>query len=192
VPADEEVLMQQFDLLQVRHPRLLRDAYRRLRHAQVADISVALPAEFHSDVRLPPARRGSYGVFPPDLNNDERAVAQLLDAHAGVRWWHRNLPSKADSLGLYRWDDGAGFFPDFVIALNDRDTPGGIALLELKGDQLWGKESEVDKAGAVHPDYGKVFMVGRRRGETGFSHLRELRGRLEPEAGFNVERLRFV
>lgn len=192
VPTDDEVLMQQLDLVQVRNPQLLRDAYRRLRHAQVADVAVVLPAEFHSDVRLAPARRGSYGVFPPDLNNDERAVAQLLDAHAAVRWWHRNLPSKADSLGLYRWDDGAGFFPDFVVALNERGTPGGIALLEFKGDQFWGKDSEVEKAAAVHPDYGRVFMVGRRRGENDFCHLRELGGRLQTDGAFEVERLRFI
>ncbi len=192
VPTDDEVLMQQLDLVQVRNPQLLRDAYRRLRHAQVADVAVALPAEFHSDVRLAPARRGSYGVFPPDLNHDERAIAQLLDAHADVRWWHRNLPSKADSIGLYRWDDGAGFFPDFVVALNERGTPGGIALLEFKGDQFWGKDSEVEKAAAVHPDYGRVFMVGRRRGENDFAHLRELGGRLQADGVFEVGRLRFV
>ena len=192
VPTDDEELMQQLDLVQVRNPQLLRDAYRRLRHAQVADVAVVLPGEFHSDVRLAPARRGSYGVFPPDLNNDERAVAQLLDTHAAVRWWHRNLPSKADSLGLYRWDDGAGFFPDFVVALNERGTPGGIALLEFKGDQFWGKDSEVEKAAAVHPDYGRVFMVGRRRGENDFSHLRELGGRLQADGAFEVGRLRFV
>jgi Type III restriction enzyme, res subunit len=192
VPTDDEVLMQQLDLVQVRNPQLLRDAYRRLRHAQVADVAVVLPAEFHSDVRLASARRGSYGVFPPDLNNDERAVAQMLDANAAVRWWHRNLPSKADSVGLYRWDDGAGFFPDFVVALNERNTPGGIALLEFKGDQFWGKDSEVEKAAAVHPDYGRVFMVGRRRGENDFSHLRELGGRLQTDGAFEVGRLRFV
>lgn len=191
-PDDDERLMQQLDLVQVRHPQLLHEAYRRLRHTQVVDVSVPLPAELHSDTRLETARCGSYGVFPPGLNNDEAAVARLLDAAPQVQWWHRNLPSRADSVGLYRWDDGAGFFPDFVVALRERATPGGIALLELKGDQFWGKDSEVDKAAARHPDYGPVLMAGRRRGERDFMHLRELGGRLQTDGAFAIERLRFV
>jgi hypothetical protein len=50
----------------------------------------------------------------------------------------------------------------------------------------------VDKAGAVHPDYGAVFMVGRKRGEAGFSHLRPLQQRLQSDGVLDVGRLRFV
>src|SRR5690606_2109259 len=154
----------------------------------------SLDAAIQSDTRLSPARRGLYGVFPLGLNEDERAVAELLDANPLVEWWHRN-PSGAqrkDSLGLYRWDDGAGFFPDFVVSLKERQTPNGIALLEVKGDQLWGKTSEVDKASAIHKDYGRVFMVGRKRGTKEFLHLRQLGDRLDSDGSFGVERLRYV
>ena len=190
-PDDEEQLIQQLDLVQVRNPGLLRDAYRRARMQLVVDVDAPLSGELVSDLRLEPALRGSYGVFPPGMNQDEMAVARILDAAAGVLWWHRNLPSRQDSVGLYRWDDGAGFFPDFVVAISERGTPGGIALLEVKGEQLWGKDSEVEKAVASHPDYGRVFMVGRRRGDTQFVHLRELGGKLQSDGDFTVDRLRF-
>jgi len=192
IPDDEEALMQQLDLIQVRHPRLLRDAYRRMRHTQVQDIEVPLPAEWHSDVPLESARRGSYGVFPPDLTSDEALVARMLDADERVRWWHRNPASGASALGLYRWDEGAGFYPDFVVALHERDTEHGIALLEVKGEPYWALPSEVEKSSAHHPRYGAVFMVGRRRGERQFFHLRELSGRLQTEAPFTIDRLRFA
>ena len=105
-----------------------------------------------------------------------------------MKWWHRN-PSKT-GVGLYRWDEGAGYYPDFVVCLDAR--PGnGIALLEVKGDFLAGKDSEVEKASAVHPDYGRVYMTGRQRGERDFAFLRELGGKLRSAGAFSVEQLQF-
>lgn len=187
-PADEEERMQQLDLVLVRRPHLLRSAYKAMRHAQVSDIDVTLPAELASSMRLMPATRGLYGVFPPDLNTDEQAVATALDASPLVRWWHRNPPKTG--VGLYRWDEGDGFYPDFVVCMEGRAAPG-LALLEVKGHHLWGLDSEVDKSAAVHRDYGAVFMVGRRRGERDFAFLRGLEGKLSSAGTFSVERLRF-
>lgn len=192
VPDEEETLLQQLDLVLVRHPALLREAYRRLRHGQVRDVDVTLLAELQSDARLESARRGLYGVFPPDLDVDERLIAEALDGSPQVRWWHRNLPRKSESVGLYRWDEGDGFFPDFVVAVEGRATPHGIILLEVKGGHLWGEPKEVEKSTAVHPDYGPVQMVGRRRGEREFHHLRKLGERLETDGVFSVDRLRHV
>ena len=189
MPEDEEARMQQLDLVLVRRPSLLRDAYRSMRRDHVQDIDVPLPAELHSDLRLRPANRALYGVFPPGLNGDELAIAEQLDMSPLVRWWHRNTPPRG--LGLYRWDDGAGFYPDFVVCVEGR--PGsGIALLEPKGEHLWGKDSEVDKSAAVHPDHGRVFMVGRRRGEHAFVFLRELGGKLQSDGAFSIDRMRFA
>jgi hypothetical protein len=187
-PSDEEERMQQLDLVLVRRPRLLRDAYRRMRHGQVVDIDVPLPAELVAPQRLLPAARALHGVFPPGLNSDEQAIATLLDASPLVRWWYRN-PSKS-GVGLYRWDEGDGFYPDLIVCLEGRAAPG-LALLEIKGDHLWGKDSEVEKASAAHRDYGAVFMVGRRRGERDFVFLRDLDGKLSSAGAFSVERLRF-
>lgn len=189
VPADEETCMQQLDLVLVRRPHLLRDAFRRMRQHQIVDIDIHLHSELQSDQRLRPAVRGLYGVFPPGMNTDELAVAEQLDSSPLVRWWHRNSPP--NGVGLYRWDDGAGFFPDFVVSLHDR--PGdGIALLEPKGAHLWGLESEIEKSAAVHSDYGRVFMVGRKRGERNFTFLRPLGNRLQSNGAFSIDRLRFV
>jgi len=79
-----------------------------------------------------------------------------------------------------------------VVSLAERETPGGIALLEVKGNQFWGKTEEVEKATARHTDYGPVFMVGRERGQATFNHLRKLGERLDTDGAFAVERLRYV
>ncbi|WCF29168.1 DEAD/DEAH box helicase [Xylella fastidiosa] len=191
-PEDEELLLQQLELVLIRHPGLLRVAYRRFRHAQVVDVAVPLPAELHSDMPLQRAQRGLYGVFPQGLNQDETAVAQQLDASPLVHWWHRNPVRRPESVALYRWDDGEGFYPDFVVAMTQRNTHGQIALLEVKGAHLWGEPREVEKAAAVHPEYGRVFIVGRQRGERVFHHLRVLEHRLETDGVFTLDRLRHV
>lgn len=187
-PDDAEVLAEQLDLVLARRPQLLRAAYKSLRHQNVLDIDVPLPGGIESSQRLPTAGRNLYGVFPPGLNPDELAVAQLLDASPLVKWWHRN-PTKT-GVGLYRWDEGEGYYPDFVVCLEAR--PGiGVALLEVKGDFLAGKDSEIDKASAVHRDYGRVYMVGRKRGDSTFNFLRDLGGKLQSAGVFSVEQLQF-
>jgi hypothetical protein len=187
-PNDEELLTQQLELVLARRPSLLGAAYKSLRMESVMDIDVPLPGAIQSSQRLPNASRNIYGVFPQGMNPDELAIAQALDANKLVIWWHRN-PSRT-GVGLYRWDEGAGYYPDFVVCLHER--PGaGIALLEVKGDFLSGKDSEVDKAKAAHPDYGRVYMVGRKRGERDFSFLRDLGGKLQSAGAFSVEQLQF-
>lgn len=187
-PGDEELLAQQLELVLARRPMLLNAAYKSLRMQSVMDIDVPLPGAIESLQRLPTAGRNLYGVFPPGMNPDESAVAHLLDTSRLVKWWHRN--ASRTGVGLYRWDAGAGYYPDFVVCLNDR--PGnGIALLEVKGDFLSGKESEVEKTAAVHPDYGRVYMVGRKRGERDFMFLRDLGGKLQSAGAFSVEQLQF-
>lgn len=192
VPQDEEVLLQQLDLVLVRHPALLREAYRRFRHQQVQDVDVPLPEELQSDTPLQAAQRALYGVVPPGLNQDELEIARQLDASPLVRWWHRNPVERPESVALFRWDDGRGFYPDFIVGLEQRETIDGIALLEVKGGHLWGEPNDVEKAAAVHPEAGRVFLVGRRRGERDFRHLRELHGRLETDGVFALDRLRHI
>jgi hypothetical protein len=187
-PDDEELLMQQLDLVLVRRPSLLREAYRRMRLDQVIDIDVPLLPELQVSQRLAPASRNSYGVMPPGLNEDELSVARLLDASPLVRWWHRNPSVKG--VGLYRWDEGSGFYPDFVVCVEGRQHEG-IALLEVKGPHLWGLDSEVAKSDARHTLYGKVYTVGRKQGERDFVFLRALDDRLQSEGAFGLERLRF-
>lgn len=193
-PEDEEILEQQLDRVLINHPSLMREAYRRARLEQVVDINVPIPSSLDCDLRPEPARRNVYGLYPPGMNEDERRVAAMLDGDSRVLWWHRNPdhPQRPESLGLYRWDEGSGFFPDFVVAIEGRETRDNIALLEVKGAHLWGKEKEPEKADAVHPDYGRVYMVGRKRGEKDFKFLRNQGGQLVEESTFEVSRMAWV
>lgn len=192
-PDDDEGLDQQLDLVLVRHPTLLTKAFKAARLHELQRPDAVLRAAIESDVPLAPAARNAYGVFENDMNPDEWAVATLLDAHPQVRWWHRNRsdPRSADAVGLYTWDEGEGFYPDFVVSIADRPTPDGIALLEVKGSHLWAEPKEVEKGSAAHPDHGRVYMVGRRKGEVEFRFLRTLQDRLEPEGVFEINRLRW-
>lgn len=190
---DADELEDQLDLVLVRNPQLLRVARKRVRQAELRTHAVKLPHEIGSDLPLDRAQRNAYGVFPPDLNADERSMAELLDADPLVAWWHRNPSQKpGESVSLYAWDDGDGFFPDFMVALHERQTPGGIALLEVKGQQFWGYRKEPDKAEAVHPDYGRVFMAGRRRDEKDFLLLHKDHDKLASDGPFALERLRWT
>lgn len=193
-PDDEETLMQELDLVLVRNPRLLANAYKQARHAQIRQTTILLPAEFESDVRLEVSRKNLYGIVPPDLGeNDERMVAAKLDSDPHVLWWHRNNPYRRnEAVGLYSWDEGDGFFPDFIVAIEGRQTDGNLALLEVKGPHLWGAAKEVMKGSARHPLYGATYLVGREKGSAEFKYLRPMNQRLEPEAGFDIARMRWV
>ena len=190
---DADELDDQLDLVLVRNPQLLREARKRVRLAELRVNPVRLPAELHSDLPLDRALRNVYGVFPPDLNIDERRIAEMLDGDPLVQWWHRNpARRRGESVGLYGWDEGDGFFPDFVVSMAGRQTPGSIALLEVKGQQLWASGKEPDKAEALHPDYGRVFVTGHRRGENTFLMLRKRGDKLDSDGDFSLDRLKWT
>lgn len=192
-PAAEE-LEDRLDLVLARHPELLRQAFRSARLTEIQLREFALPEAVPFDAPGAPAQRNAYGRMAGDLNGDERAFAQLLDAEPRVRWWHRNPVGRSGqapvSVGLFSWDDGAGFYPDFVVALDGREgSPGGIVLVEVKGPQYWGKDSEVRKIDdGWHPHYGEVVCVGRL-GTGPFLLLRPSGGKLLPAGAFDIAQL---
>jgi hypothetical protein len=191
-PRDADALDDALDLVLARHPALLRDANKRARMPQVEERRVDLPLAITSPNSLAASRRNAYAVMPPGLNGDERAIARMLDEDDMVLWWHRNPPRRSESVALYRWDDGAAFYPDFVVAYADRPATDHVALLEPKGPLLWGLPAEVAKAsGPAHAQYGKCVFVGKRKGKP-FELLRPVGNRLEPDGAFDVPRLRFV
>jgi hypothetical protein len=192
-PTDEEAIDQALDLVLVRHPQLLANAYRMTRMQQVSERMIDLPAVFVSSERLEPSRRNAYGILPPGFDSqDERDFATLLDRSDDVLWWHRNPVRRPDSLVLYRWNDGSAFHPDFVVACRERETNDHVALVEIKGSRGWADATDVRKAeGPAHPVYGRCLFVGREKGGR-FKLLRTQEKRLAPFADFETQQLRWV
>lgn len=189
-PESQEELTQQLELVLVRNPQLIRQAHKRCRASQIQIQTFALPSMQQSKLPLEAAKRNLYGVFPPDLSVEELRFAELLDTSPEVLWWHRNPVRKPESVALYRWSSGVGFFPDFLVAVQDRKAGEGVALIEFKGPQL--QQYDKEKAGAVHAHYGRTFMVG-----VGAKDKKELRlfrlvdGELVDDGRFEVGRLRY-
>lgn len=148
-----------------------------------------LVQEVTSKLRLEPSKRNIYGVFPLDLNPDERRFNELLDIDDNVLWWHRNLPQQASSVGLYGWSLGKGFSPDFVIGIKDRKVGNGIALVEIKGPHL--QHFDRAKASANHKEYGMAFMVGYDKGKKDFVMFREEADKLYENGRFETSRMRW-
>ncbi len=190
LPESDEELTQQLELVLVRNPNLIRQAHKRCRASQIQTASVELPSLHQSKFRLEPAKRNVYGIFPADLSTEELRLAELLDTSTDVKWWHRNPVRRPESVALYRWSSGVGFFPDFVVAVQGRKAGEGVALVEFKGLQL--QQYDKEKAGAVHMHYGRAFMVG-----AGAKDKKELRlfrlvdGELVDDGLFEVGRLRY-
>lgn len=190
LPGTDEELTQQLELVLVRNPNLIRQAHKRCRASQIQAVSVTLPPVHQSKYRLDPSKRNVYGIFPADLSPEELRFAEMLDISPEIEWWHRNPVRQPESVALYRWSSGVGFFPDFLVAVKDRKAGGGVALVEFKGPQL--QQYDKDKAGAVHIHYGRAFMVG-----VGTKDKKELRlfrlvdGELVDDGLFEVGRLRY-
>jgi hypothetical protein len=69
---------------------------------------------------------------------------------------HRNSVRQPQSVALYRWPNGVGFFPNLLVAVQGHKATGGVALGKFKGSLL--KQYYKKMAGpCMH--YGRVFMV---------------------------------
>lgn len=188
-PATDELLTRQLELVLVRNQSLIREAYKRVRAENVEPVLVKLPNALENSAALVAAKRNIYGVFPADLSPQELEFAELVDSAKEVVWWHRNPVRKPESVSLYRWSGGVGFYPDFVICIAGRSEGKGIALLELKGPQL--QQFDKAKAGAKHIEYGRVFMVGKEGRDGGFRLWRLADEQLVDDGPFEPQRLRF-
>jgi superfamily II DNA or RNA helicase len=188
---DDEGLSQQLELLLVRHPELLRKAWKACRAQSIETLPAHLAPTLASDWPLEPAARNVYGAFPDDLNpRDERPFAELLDTAPEILWWHRNPGNSPQTVRLFGWADGRGFWPDFAVVVAGRGESDGVALIEVKGEHL--QEYDRAKAAARHPVYGRVFMVGKRKGSEGFRFWRLTeRDELVDDGPFEAARLRY-
>lgn len=189
-PDDPEELTQQLELILIRNPNLIKDAYKRVRAAATQAKTVYLPQSYNSEVPLTAAARNLYGVFPADLNKLEREFAEQLDTSPDVIWWHRNPAQKPHSVALYQWSNGKGFYPDFIIAVRDRKEGDGIALCELKGAHLLDYDRK--KSAAKHIKYGRVFMAGKAENSNILKFWRMGDdGMLAEDGKFEVLRMRY-
>jgi hypothetical protein len=189
MPETDETLTQQLELVLVRNPKLIRQAHKRCRASQIKTQPFTLSPVLQSKFRLEPAKRNVYGAFPEDLSPEELRFAEMLDTASEVEWWHRNPPRQPGAVALYRWSNGVGFFPDFLVAIKDRKTGGGVALAEFKGPHL--QQYDKEKAGASHIHYGRAFMVGvKSKGSTELRLFRLIETDLVDDGLFEVSRLR--
>lgn len=189
VPEADELLTQQLELVLVRNPKIIRQAHKRCRASQIQTQPFTLAPVLQSKFRLEPAKRNVYGAFPEDLSPEELRFAEMLDTSCEVEWWHRNPPRQPGAVALYRWSNGVGFFPDFLVAVKDRKIGEGVALTEFKGPHL--QQFDKEKAGASHMYYGRSFMVGvKNKGSTELRLFRLIEAELVDDGLFEVSRLR--
>lgn len=72
------------------------------------------------------------------MNNDELAVARILDALPEVDTWVRNLDKDRNAAFWLPYPEDQAFFPDFVAQL----TNGKVLVLEVKGEFLENAQSQ--------------------------------------------------
>jgi len=185
-----EKLRRAVHLILVSNPNLLRDTVRSCcaENAEIID-TAPLPESVCWPNGCTTSLLGAYGTFPPDMNNDETAFAQLLDADMSgtVEWWHRNEDRKPHSVGLVM-PDGKGYFPDFMVKVKDRNKGDGILLVEVKGEHLINSLNTPDKAIAAHKVYRKPLMVMKENtGRWMTLRFNEKTGKNEPDAIFRIE-----
>jgi hypothetical protein len=143
-------------------PAVLWEAQKRaLAAAMTTSQADDLPAEVQSDMPLTTSRRNVYGVYPAeDFNTWERAFGEYLDHDetGAVLWWHRNPPRKAWSINVLL-DSGGGFYPDFIIGVDQRKTADHGLLADTKF--AWETTPEFPKLLAEHETYGKALILSK-------------------------------
>ncbi|MCR6732620.1 MAG: DEAD/DEAH box helicase family protein [Afipia sp.] len=85
-----EDLRRTIDIAVMRQPERLRVAMRQaLRQHLQLSTSEPIPAFEYAEEGMPVAKKAAYGVFPPNMNNEERAFAEFIDNDSSgiVKWW---------------------------------------------------------------------------------------------------------
>lgn len=187
-----EKLRRAMHLILVSHKHLLRDAVRVCcaENAELVD-TAPLPETVTWPTGCAVARLAAYQAFPPDLNKDELAFVQLLDADMSgqIVWWHRNEPRKPWSAGLVM-PDGTHYYPDFMVKIKGRNKGDGILLVEVKGEHLINSMNTPDKAVASHKLYRKPLMVMKESsGRWMTLRYNDKTGKNEPDAIFRLDAL---
>lgn len=161
---DPEQVARFLDVILSSHPEALWEAQKKAlaAHAEIQETE-DLPAEIVSSEPLTASPRNAYGVLPPGINGWEREFAEMLDRdpHNLVLWWHRNPPDKPWAVNVLM-PDGRGFYPDFVIGIDGRQTEDHALLADPK--ERFETRREAPKVLAEHRDYGRVLIVAKDSG----------------------------
>lgn len=154
------------DLVGMVMPHLLHNACR---DCMAANVEVRqdepIPDVYWGPEGLEPAGRSLYRVFPAQLNREERAFAEMLEADdtGTVLWWLRNVENARWAVTVVL-PNGRRHFPDFVIGVDGRKTDNHIALVETKDNGETGRlfsKVNTDKVRTDHSRYGSALMVFR-------------------------------
>jgi hypothetical protein len=192
---NETTLRRALDLFALENPGALPDALK-VAQAQAVALEPADPIPplvVPEGVDVTPARQGAYAVFPPNMNDNERRFAELLDADDSgtVIWWLR-LQENTKWATTLVLPNGRRFFPDFAVGVRGRRTRDHIALVETKDDGVDGRlHSELNrmKIMARHREYANVrwtYEADRGWIEAGYNAALEQIQALRP---FDVVRL---
>jgi hypothetical protein len=158
---DQDKLAGYLEALLAMHPDLLRDAQRAaLLEGSVVQEAEDLPEEICSDAPLAVSAQNVYGVMPSGLNSWEREFGNLLDSDASgtVLWWHRNPVSRPWSVKLLL-ADGRGFYPDFIVGIQNRKTEDNGLLADTK--YAFEVSKELPKILASHASYGHALILSK-------------------------------
>ena len=163
--SDDKQVAHMLNVILCARPDLLVQAQKAAlaKHFEVAETEEGLPAAMENEAPLPASRLNVYKIMPPGLNTWEKPFAELLDRDTQkiVRWWHRNEPHKPWSVQVVL-DSGKGFFPDFVIGIEGRNTEDGGLLADPKF--AFEITEQQPKTYAEHPIYGRVLILSLQGG----------------------------
>lgn len=193
-----EDLRRTIDVAVMRDPERLRTAMRRaLRHYLRMSTSEPIPAVDYDEPGLGPAIKAAYGVFPSDMNVEERAFAAFIDGDSTgvVKWWLRNRENARWATRIML-PTGRRFFPDFVVAIANRSTPDLIALVEIKDDGVTGRlqaDLNIMKIRVQHQEYKNVFWTYRTEQKV-WARARYDEGlhRIVPQGAFKIAEMVYL
>lgn len=191
-------LRRTIDIAVMRDPERLRMAVRQAlrQHLRMSTTEPIPDFEFGS-AALVRAKKAAYGVFPADLNIEERAFAEFIDSDSTgvVKWWLRNRENTRWATRIVL-PTGRRFFPDFVVGVTNRSTPDSIALVEIKDDGVTGRlqaDANIMKIRVQHQEYKNVFWTYRaEQGIWARARYDDGLNRIVPQGAFKISEMVYL
>lgn len=191
--SDVGPLRRALDLFALSKPTALSAAIKQAVSPVVELADPIPPLVVPAGVDAKPARLGAYGVFPANMNENERRFAELLDSDDSgqVKWWLR-LQENANWAVTLMLPTGKRFFPDFAVGVAGRRSQDAIALIETKDDGVTGRlhsDANREKITASHQEYRNVRWT--YQGERGWTelHYNGSLDQIQPLRPFSIDRL---